>query len=68
MPPWTTTRWLGLAATGTELGYQWWRGAPIAGATGPTYTSASLSAADDGAAFHAVVSDAYGGSVTRHGS
>ena len=55
-----------VSATGTgALGYQWWRdGAPIAGATSPTYTSASLSLADDGAAFCAVVSDSYGSSVT----
>lgn len=55
-----------VSAVGTgTLGYQWWRdGAPIVGATGHTYTSAPLAAADDGAAFHAVVSDAYGGSVT----
>ena len=55
-----------VAALGTgSLGYQWWRdGAPVAGATGATYVTPATIAADDGAAFQVVVSDAYGGSST----
>jgi hypothetical protein len=55
-----------VAATGTgALAYQWWRdGAPITGAGASTFLSAPVVAADDGAAFRVVVSDAYGGSVT----
>jgi glucose/arabinose dehydrogenase len=55
-----------VAASGTApLGYQWQRnGANIAGATSPTY-SLTTSAADNGAMFRAVVSNA-AGSVTSN--
>ncbi|MFN7959215.1 MAG: Ig domain-containing protein [Holophagaceae bacterium] len=54
-----------VTATGAgPLSYQWRRdGAPISGATGPTYDSDPLVTTDDGAAFSVVVSDGYGGSV-----
>ena len=53
-------------ASGTEpLQYQWHRdGAAIAGATGPTHTF-TASAADDGAAFHVIVRNAFGVTTSR---
>ncbi|MCX7590677.1 MAG: immunoglobulin domain-containing protein [Kiritimatiellae bacterium] len=52
------------AAGSAPLGYQWRRnGVAIAGATGPKYTLATTSAADDGMRFDVVVSNPYG-SVT----
>jgi glucose/arabinose dehydrogenase len=48
--------------------FQWQRnGAPIAGATGPTFTLASTTLADDGAVFRCVVSNG-AGSVTSAGA
>ena len=55
-----------VTASGTgALAYQWLRnGAPIAGATQPTYALASPVLGDGGAVFSVVVSDAFGGSIT----
>jgi hypothetical protein len=51
-----------VAASGTApLSYAWQRnGAPITGATSPTYTLASAALADNGAQFRCVVSNAFG--------
>lgn len=58
----------GVYATGGNLQYQWQRnGAPIAGATARSYTTAPVAAADDGAQFSVVVSNAQG-SVTSAGA
>jgi glucose/arabinose dehydrogenase len=56
-----------VAATGTApLAYQWQRnGANLAGANGTSYTLASATAADSGAAFRVVVSNGFG-SVTSN--
>ena len=48
------------------LSYQWQRnGAPIAGATGSSYTLASAQAGDDGARFRCVVTNAYGSATSN---
>jgi glucose/arabinose dehydrogenase len=48
------------------LAYQWQRnGANIAGATGPVYTIAAVTAGDVGASFRVVVSNAFGSTVSR---
>jgi len=53
-----------VTATGSGLSYQWQKnGQSIAGATSATYTIAATTAADDGALFSVIVSNA-GGSVT----
>jgi hypothetical protein len=53
-----------VTASGTGLSYQWSRsGSQISGATGASYTTPALAAADDGATFSATVSNA-GGAVT----
>jgi glucose/arabinose dehydrogenase len=51
-----------VSASGSPpLTYRWQRnGVDIAGATGPSYTVASVAAADDGARFRAVASNAHG--------
>jgi len=60
----------GVMASGTgPLSYQWLRnGAPIAGAISASWTTTPAVLADSGAVFSVVVSDAYGGSVTRAGA
>jgi hypothetical protein len=53
-----------VTASGTGLAYQWSRnGSQISGATGASYTTPALAAADDGSSFTVAVSDS-GGSVT----
>jgi glucose/arabinose dehydrogenase len=56
-----------VAASGTApLSYQWQRnGADIAGATGSSYTLASATLADNGAAFRAIVSNAFGSDTSN---
>ena len=49
------------------LAYQWQRGAtPISGATGSSYTMPSASAADNGAGFRVVVSNAFGTATSNN--
>jgi hypothetical protein len=55
-----------IQASGSNLNYQWQKnGAPITGATGPNYTTAPVTSADDGAKFLCVVSNSTG-SVTSN--
>ncbi len=56
-----------VTASGTApLAYQWQRnGADIAGATAASYTLASPTLADNGAAFRAVVSNAFGSATSN---
>jgi hypothetical protein len=55
-----------VVANGTApLGYQWYRsGAPIAGATGSSYTIGSTAVSDNGAQFHVVVSNSAGNATS----
>jgi hypothetical protein len=55
-----------VSASGTgTLTYQWQKnGAPIAGATGSSYTTPVTTLSDNGASYRVVISDAYGGTVT----
>jgi alpha-tubulin suppressor-like RCC1 family protein len=61
----TQTGYFDVGAEGTSpLSFQWRRnGVPIAGATGPTYTTPALTAADNGARFSVTISNPQG-SVT----
>jgi RHS repeat-associated protein len=53
-----------VGATGTGLQYQWYRNrSPIPGATGSTYTTGTLTVADNGAQFYAVVTGQCGAPV-----
>lgn len=63
----TQTAYFDVGVEGTSpLSYQWYRnGVPIPGATGPTYTTPALTAADNGARFSITVSNAEG-SVTSN--
>jgi glucose/arabinose dehydrogenase len=56
-----------VSATGNDpLAYQWYRnGAVVAGATSPSYTTGSLTMADNGATFSVVVSNASGQATSR---
>jgi glucose/arabinose dehydrogenase len=56
-----------VAASGTApLAYQWQRGGTnIPGATGASYTLSSVSLADDGATFRAVVSNSFGAATSN---
>ena len=58
-----------VAATGAgPLSYQWQRnGSNIAGASATTYTLGSTSSADNGAHFHAVVSNEFGSATSNDG-
>jgi tripartite-type tricarboxylate transporter receptor subunit TctC len=60
------TATFGVTASGDSLSYQWHQdGVEIAGATGTSYTTPPLSAADNGAAFTVTVSNSLG-SVTSN--
>jgi hypothetical protein len=55
-----------VSATGPNLKYQWSRnGTPIAGASGSTYSTASLLAADAGSTFSVALANAFGSATSR---
>ena len=71
-PPADKTVYVGQKATfqvmavGTmPMAYQWYRnGSPIAGATGPAYTTPPATSQDNGAKFHVVVTNSVGSETT----
>jgi hypothetical protein len=55
-----------VTATGQNVKYQWSRnGTPIAGATGSTYGTASVLAADTGSTFSVALTNAFGSATSR---
>jgi hypothetical protein len=55
-----------IAADGSQIKYQWSRdGTPIAGATGSTYSTASVLAADAGSTFSVALTNAFGTASSR---
>jgi hypothetical protein len=55
-----------VTATGPNVKYQWSRnGTPIAGATGSTYSTASVLAADAGSTFSVALTNAFGSATSR---
>ncbi|WP_433967670.1 hypothetical protein [Tunturiibacter gelidiferens] len=57
-----------VTAAGPNLKYQWSRnGTPISGATGSTYSTASVLAADAGSTFSVALTNAFGSATSRAG-